>query len=128
MNAECPRCRTVLALTRPGDVSCGACGEVFTALPPKDAHICRTCGTIGQPAPGDWSGAGGFVLQCGLIIASLIALVAWFPAGVLLCVATFAFGLKRLRDQRALCPGCGRRDLIPLGTPAGQKLTEQFHA
>lgn len=129
MNATCPQCSTVLDVGQGGLVTCGVCQCQFSAVnAPAGSHICRTCGTAGDPAPGDWSGAAGFLLQCGLIFATLVALVAFFPLGVLLLIATIAFGLKRLRDQRALCPGCGGRDLIPLGTPAGQQLAQQFHA
>jgi hypothetical protein len=127
MNHPCPHCGVLLALATPGDTTCGACGRAFTVLAePGGSHICRRCGTVGKPQAGDWSGVVGFLIQCALIVATLIAVFTFWPLGLLLLVATIAFGLKRLRNQHALCPGCGARDLIPLGTPAGQQLAHSF--
>lgn len=129
MNTTCPKCCTVLEVGRGGWVTCGVCQCEFSAVDaPAGSHICRRCGTVGQPQAGDWSGGVGFLIQCALIVATLIAVFTFWPLGLLLLVATIAFGLKRLRDQHALCPGCGARDLIPLGTPAGQQLAHSFRA
>jgi len=129
MNATCPKCCTVLEVGRGGLITCGVCQCQFSAVDaPAGSYICRRCGTVGEPLAGDWSGVVGFLLQCARIVATLVAIFTFWPLGLLLLVATLAFGLKRLRDQHALCPGCGARDLIPLGTPAGQQLAHSFRA
>lgn len=129
MTTPCPYCRVALDISQPGEVTCPACRQDFTALANESgSHICRRCGTIGNPVAGDWSGGGGFLLQCGLIVATLVALAIFWPLAVVMLIGTIAFGLKRLRDQHALCPACGQRDLIPLGTPAGQQLAQTFRA
>lgn len=73
--------------------------------------ICTRCGTSGQTRwviPGHW----------------LIELVLW----LLLIVPGLIYTIWRASSRHQACKACGSRDLVPLESPAGRNLAQQFQA
>lgn len=128
MTANCPRCGINLIFDCPGEIKCPDCQVKFFAEAPKDAHICRNCGTIGRPGRGDWAGFAGSAIVVLLTLIALFTLLYSFALGGLLFLVLIVFSIFRSHSMRPQCPACASREVIPLATPGGQKLTEQFHA
>jgi hypothetical protein len=72
--------------------------------------ICTTCGTQTRSPKSHTKGS------------ILIEIVLWFA----LIVPGLIYSLWRLTTRQRVCPACGSAALIPLDTPAGQKLLQQY--
>lgn len=79
--------------------------------PGPKTPICPQCGTLGQTrihTPG----------------SILIELVLW------LCfiIPGLVYSIWRHTARREVCKACGNSKLLPVGTPAGQKLLQDMHS
>lgn len=92
-----------IAQTRPGKRDAAVIG--------KNAMICTTCGSIGTPHT---ITRGSFMMEVGLWILILLP-------GIL-------YSIWRLTTRYKACMQCGGGDLVPVHTPMGKKLREQFRA
>lgn len=76
-----------------------------------DDYICRACGHRGVPESG--KGGSAWIL--------LILLMLYIIPGVIYWLWRRGTGYKS-------CPACGSKEVIPVSTPMGQKLAQEFHA
>jgi hypothetical protein len=73
-------------------------------------HICESCGTIAKPKR---HMKGSFVIEVFL----------W----LMLIVPGLLYSLWRLTTKSTICGTCQSAVIVPIKTPRGRKLLEQFH-
>ncbi len=79
------------------------------AMEKADEVICQDCGTIGEPKKRI---KGSFlveiILWCMMILPGLV------------------YSIWRLTTKAKVCRVCGSQALVPVGTPRGRMLAQQF--
>jgi hypothetical protein len=79
------------------------------SVSPTGPYICPSCGTRGLPA----------TKTKGSIF---IEIILW----LCLIVPGLIYSIWRLTTRQKVCPSCGNAGMIPIATPGGQQLAEQF--
>jgi ribosomal protein L40E len=81
------------------------------AMERVDDVICQDCGTVGQPKKRiKGSLLVEFLLWCMMILPGLV------------------YSIWRLTTKAKVCRACGSEALVPVGTPRGRLLVQQFSA
>jgi rRNA maturation endonuclease Nob1 len=75
------------------------------------SHVCESCGTVAKPKRH----------MKGSIIVELFMWMMLILPGVI-------YSLWRLTTKSKICGTCGSQGIVPVNTPRGQKLIQQFHA
>lgn len=78
--------------------------------------ICKNCGYCGKETT---ITKGSFGVEIALWILGLITF------GILILIA-LPYSLWRIFSKQKACPKCSSTNMIPLDTPAGKKLAEEF--
>lgn len=71
--------------------------------------ICTKCGTTTK----------GKTITKGSFFIELILWLCFFVPGII-------YSMWRLSTRYEACPECGAVDLVPVNSPAGKKLSEQY--
>ena len=71
--------------------------------------ICTKCGTVGM----------GKMFTPGSMFCELVLWLAFLLPGLI-------YSVWRLSSKKRVCESCGSADLIPVDSPAGQKLLKEF--
>lgn len=73
-------------------------------------QICSNCGTVGKPKTVT---KGSFLIELVLWLSFL------FPG--------FLYSMWRLSSKTKGCRYCGSENMVPLNSPAGEKLQKEFN-
>lgn len=78
--------------------------------------ICKNCGYCGEE---ETKVKGSLGLEIALWILGLLTMgIGWLVA--------LPYSIWRLCSKTKGCPKCGSENMLPLDTPAGKKLAEDF--
>jgi len=77
----------------------------------SDKQVCSACGTVGFPKS---------VTKGSLLVEIFLWLCFLIPG--------FIYSLWRLTTRHKACASCGSTNLIPVDSPNGKRLMEQFKA
>ncbi len=133
-SSKCPKCGLVNLTS---DVNCRRCKfdlanyddrYTFSAQPSafqKDPKwICKECGTLGQKMP---SYPGSVAVE-GLLLLLSVGLCAFnWIVGSIVFVAFVIYCIFRLSNKKHVCFRCGSSIMVPIDSPAGSLLVQQFH-
>jgi ribosomal protein S27AE len=80
--------------------------------PPKGAQYCDRCGTVAVPKRFEYEGSGA------------LELLLW----ICLLIPGLFYTIWRLQHKRAICPKCGRAEMIPADSPRAVAAIRQARA
>lgn len=93
-------------------------------------HICTDCGHLGHPKRKAKGSLMGELLLWGtlFVLGVLFSLLTLNPfLWILFLVPGLAYSLWRQASKYRACPACGHTSMIPVKSPRGGELVNQFH-